>query len=96
MTYLNRVQIKTFKFGSKRMQSPQSSKYVSSVCVAAFPQHQSLGSVKDSTEDSTVSKWKRPIATVNTGKTVVSPPVEEREIRKLPFGSLFTYACLSI
>ncbi|GIY12621.1 hypothetical protein CEXT_126111 [Caerostris extrusa] len=36
---------------------------MSPICVAAFPQHQSLGSVKDSTEDSTVSKWKRPIAT---------------------------------
>lgn len=30
---------------------------------SAFPQHQSLGSVKDSTEDSTVSKWKRPVIT---------------------------------
>ncbi|GIY80952.1 lachesin [Caerostris darwini] len=45
------------------LQSPQS---VSPICVAAFPQHQSLGSVKDSTEDSTVSKWKRPIATVDS------------------------------
>ncbi|GBM19082.1 Lachesin [Araneus ventricosus] len=32
----------------------------------AFPQHQSLGSVKDSTEDSTVSKWKRPVITDRT------------------------------
>lgn len=29
--------------------------------ISAFPQHQSLGSVKDSTEDTTVNKWKRPV-----------------------------------
>ncbi|XP_054706556.1 lachesin-like [Uloborus diversus] len=35
----------------------------------AFPQHQSLGSVKDSTEDSSVSKWKRPVLTDGAYKT---------------------------
>ncbi|GFT57177.1 lachesin [Trichonephila clavipes] len=36
-----------------------------SIRQATFPQHQSLGSefIKDSTEDSTVSKWKRPVMT---------------------------------
>ncbi|XP_035221860.1 lachesin-like [Stegodyphus dumicola] len=35
----------------------------------AFPQHQSLGSVKDSTEDSTPSKWKRPVLTDGAYRT---------------------------
>lgn len=31
------------------------------LCVTAFPQHQSLGSAKDSTEDTTAGKKKRPL-----------------------------------
>ncbi|KAG8186335.1 hypothetical protein JTE90_005867 [Oedothorax gibbosus] len=35
----------------------------------AFPQHQSLGSVKDSTEDSNSGKWKRPLITDGAYRT---------------------------